>query len=152
LNHHAPPDEWSLRRLIQDERLSATSTTVADVPGDERTRRVLGYLHANCGHCHNQHRPPELAGGRCYDPRRTFDLSLRVADLGAVEDTPVFRTAVGRVITPGDPEKSAVFRRARGDLAFFQARMPPLAAERLDPTLLPLLDAWIRDLTKEDKQ
>src|SRR5688572_32754644 len=24
-------------------------------PGDETTSAALGYIHANCGHCHNEH-------------------------------------------------------------------------------------------------
>jgi hypothetical protein len=146
LSHTAPPGTWSLAELAQERRLVGHAGTVPDIPGDERTRRVLGYLHANCGHCHNQHRPPEPEGRRCFNPRRDFELSLRVGELGSVRDTAVHCTAIGRVIEPGEPESSPLYRRARGDLSLFQARMPPLATETLDPTLLPLLDAWIRAL------
>ncbi|MFO0593523.1 MAG: hypothetical protein U0441_38635, partial [Polyangiaceae bacterium] len=82
LNHKAAEGEWSLDRLVQEGRLHGGTATVRPVPGDERTQKVLGYLHANCAHCHNEHRPPELPGGRCYNPRSHLDLSLRVADLG----------------------------------------------------------------------
>jgi hypothetical protein len=151
LNHPAHPDEWSLGRLVHEERIYGAASIVAGVPGDERTRRVLGYLHANCAHCHNQHRPPESAGARCFNPRRDFDLSLRVGELGAVGDTAVYRSALGGVIDPGDPEASALYRRARGDLGLFQSRMPPLANETLDPELLPLLESWIRSLPKRSR-
>ncbi|MFO0591826.1 MAG: hypothetical protein U0441_30040 [Polyangiaceae bacterium] len=107
---------------------------------------MLGYLHANCAHCHNEHRPPELPGGRCYNPRSHLDLSLRVADLGSVEQTATYRTAMGKEIVAGAPESSSLYKRSRGDLALFQARMPPLASEVMDPALLPLLEGWIRDL------
>ena len=143
LNHPAAPGTWSLAELAKEGRLAGGASSVPDIPGDERTRRVLGYLHANCSHCHNQHRPPEPEGGRCFNPRRDFDLSLRVGELASVRDTAVFRTALGGVIEPGDPESSQLYRRARGDLSFFQARMPPLATETLDPKLLPLLEGWI---------
>jgi hypothetical protein len=146
LNHEAEAPDWSLRRLSEEGRLIGASSGVAALPGDENTRRVLGYLHANCGHCHNQHRPTASAGGRCYDPRRDFDLSLRAGKLATVHDTPLFQSAIGRVIVPGKPESSSLYQRARGDYALFQSRMPPLASETVDPGLLPLLAGWIRSL------
>lgn len=146
LNHEGAAGEYSLDRLVQEGRLHGGTTSVRPVPGDEKTRAVLGYLHANCAHCHNQHRPPELPGGRCYNPRKPFDLSLRTVDLGSVEETAVYRTAIGEMIVPGAPESSPVYKRSRGDLEFFQARMPDLATEVLDPALLPLLEGWIRGL------
>lgn len=147
LAHAAPDDEWSLARLEREGRLRGSPGPVPEIPGDERTRSVLGYLHANCGSCHNQHRAPEQ-GGRCYNPRREVDLSLRVGELGSVEATALFRTAMGKSVVPGDPEASSLYKRSRGDLHFFQARMPSLGSEILDPTLLPLLDEWIRALPK----
>lgn len=143
--------EWSLDELVRAGKLRGAKP-VAEVPGDARTQRVLGYLHANCGHCHNQHRPAEPEGGRCYNPRRAFDLSLRTRELAALERTAVFRTALGRVIVPGDPESSALYKRARGDLELFQARMPPLGTEARDPALLPLPEAWIRELEPERRR
>lgn len=149
LPRSADADELSLDALVKQGRLDRAALPAHEIPGDEQTQRVLGYLHANCAHCHNQDRPPEPDGGRSYNPRRDFDLSLRVDDLASVESTGVFRTAIGRVITPGAPESSAILKRARGDLHLFQARMPPLAAELLDPSLLPMLEEWIRELRKE---
>lgn len=147
LNHAAPPDEWSLQRLEAEGRLRG-STPVPPIPGDAETRSALGYLHANCSHCHNQHRPPETGGQRCFNPRRDFDLSLRTDALDSAESTATYRTAMVRLIVPGASEKSPLYKRARGDLPQFQARMPPLATEVLDPKLLPMLDAWIRKLPK----
>lgn len=88
-------------------------------------------------------------GPRCYDPERKFDLSLRTDQLGSVEATTMYRTAIGRVLAPGRPEASAVYRRVRGDLSAFQARMPPLATEILDPHILELLHAWIGEMAEE---
>ncbi|MET0388119.1 MAG: hypothetical protein ABW321_19260 [Polyangiales bacterium] len=76
---------------------------------------------------------------RCCNPRRDFDLSLRVEQLDAVTHTAAYSTGVRRVIVPGKPASSAFYKLARGDLSFFQSRMPPLATERLDPALLPQL-------------
>src|SRR5690606_28614221 len=41
--------EWSLDELVRAGKLRGAKP-VAEVPGDARTQRVLGYLHANCGH------------------------------------------------------------------------------------------------------
>src|SRR5690606_23005550 len=59
--------EWSRDELVRAGKLRGAKP-VAEVPGDARTQRVLGYLHANYGHCLNQHRPVETEGGRCYNP------------------------------------------------------------------------------------
>jgi hypothetical protein len=127
----------SLTRLRDDGRLSHPVAAPLVIPGDETTQRALGTLHANCAHCHNQDRP-EHDGPRCFNPSRgssadakrrsdPFDLSLRTSALGSVEATPLYKTAVGRVIVPGAPADSALIRRVRGDFEAFQARMPPLA-------------------------
>jgi hypothetical protein len=148
LNRTAPAGEWSVARLAADGVIT-DPVVLADVPGDADTRRALGYLHANCGHCHNQQRPAERSDGRCYNPRRDFDLSLRVDQLADIRRTGVFATAMHEVIEPGKPRSSVLYKRAHG--SFFRPRMPPLATEQLDPELLPLLDRWIAALpTSED--
>jgi hypothetical protein len=81
-----------------------------------------------------------------------FDLSLRVGELGNVHETAFFRTAMDRLIAPGDPDASPLYERARGDWHIFQARMPPLATELIDPSLLPTLEAWIRELPKHARE
>ena len=127
------------------QRAGALSAAV-DVPavaGDETERRVLGYLHANCGHCHNARRP-RRAGARCYDPERTLDLSLPLAAVGRARAAPVYASAVPEWITPGDPERS----RLLSLLARRGARlhMPPLATEHIDQQGVELVRAWITGL------
>lgn len=146
LDHRVSSDAWSLQRLAAEGRLAGPLPELAPIPGDLQTQQVLGYLHANCASCHNQARPAEADGLRCWNPRRDLDLSLRVGELGSAQQTAVYRTAIGSLVEPGKPESSALYKRSRGDLHFFQTRMPPLASERIDPSLLPLLAAWIRAL------
>ena len=43
----------NLASLIEGERLSAPPATPFTIPGDAAARGALGYLHANCGTCHN---------------------------------------------------------------------------------------------------
>jgi hypothetical protein len=144
-------DDLSLTGLRDAGRLTSAPEAPIELPGDEPTRRGLGYLHANCAHCHNQHRPLQRPGDpRCFDPRREIDLSLRTDQLARIEDTPVFRSCVDGALVPGDAEGSALFRRARGDLEAFQARMPPLANDVPDPSVLPVLRAFIDALPTTD--
>ena len=127
--------------LALEGRVTDAPRTSFEIPGDPTTRAALGYLHANCGHCHNQHRPPAGAE-RCFDPKRTFDLSLRTDQLDAVSDTPVYRTAMKELVVPGNAKQSPLVQCvAFGTL--FRARMPPLATGRLDVEGLALLEAWI---------
>jgi len=140
----ATADEMDLDRLVREGRLTAAPAAAPRVPGDATVQAALGYLHANCGHCHNQHRPAP-AGARCFDPRRDFDLSLRVGELSTPEATAAYRTAIGNIVFAGAPAASPLLDRVHGG-GFFVSRMPPLATEIIDPRAGPLLEAWIRGL------
>jgi hypothetical protein len=138
----APAGELSLAMLTDTERLTAPPAAAPVIPGDADARAMLGYLHANCAHCHNQQRPP--AGAlRCWDPRKKFDLSLRTDALASLADTPVYKTALEKMVVAGKPEKSPLYKRTRGDLRFFQSRMPSLGTETLDPAVLGMMERWI---------
>ena len=129
------------------ELLSVPPDAPFEPPGDATTQAALGYLHANCGHCHNLH-------GTSW-PDTDMDLRLNVADI-SVEQTAAYRTTVGvRMqsfntspltlrITSGDPAQSGVHYRMsmRGP----RIQMPPLATELVDDSGLALVDAWIESL------
>jgi len=136
----------TLDALVADGQLSHAPGPIA-VPGDAVEQAALGYLHANCGNCHNS------TADRV--PQVDLDLWLEV-DVTDVASTSAWRTTVdlpstlfndqhvsGRVV-PGDPEQSAVWYRmnARGTLA----QMPPLASEVPDPAGLAAVRAWIEAL------
>ena len=118
------------------------------VPGDSTTQAALGYLHANCGHCHNSR---SVAAA---DVKIFFELHL---DETSPEATSVYKSTVGQpihhfpdvgvslLIAPGDPENSLVhYRMARRD----DGQMPPVATEFVDEKGLATIDAWIRSLPK----
>ena len=44
----------SLQELVEQNILSAEPEGPVFIPGDEISRDALGYLHINCGTCHNQ--------------------------------------------------------------------------------------------------
>jgi hypothetical protein len=141
----------SLEGLLSSGRLSTPLATATALPGDEVTQAALGYLHANCGSCHN----PNSVEYRSVD----LELWLSLDALGSLEDTPVYRTAVGiprrglgaasalpRLrIAPGNPDESAVVRRMASRDPNVQ--MPPIATKLVDADALEHVASWIRGLT-----
>jgi hypothetical protein len=115
---------------------------------DPATAAALGYLHANCGHCHNPN-------GTSW-PDTQMVLRSVVADTG-VDASAVYRSLVnvplqywrgGAIkvrVSPGQPDQSAIVARmsARGN----DAQMPPLATEVVDSAGLDTIRGWISGLS-----
>lgn len=146
LSHAGEPN---LASLARDGLLSDAPPPGADFspPGDDVVKAALGYLHANCGHCHAH-------GSITY---RDTDQVLRLAVEERVpEETEVYRSVVGhRVdrlinrgydlrVSPGHPDDSALYHwmSVRGD----KIGMPPLATKHADPDGLAHVRAWIEAL------
>jgi hypothetical protein len=125
--------------------LSALQTDARLAPAVEP---ALGYLHANCAHCHNPH------GGAWSDT----DLHLALdVDGGA---TAIYDSTVGREVTvtptvadaprvrvvPGRPEESLVVARMR--VRGIRRPMPPLGTERVHGEGLELVRRWVRELSE----
>jgi hypothetical protein len=144
LSHDDPPGQVTLDELARRDLLTAPPAARLELQADPEARAALGYLHANCGHCHNQQRP-QRSGLRCFDPEQKLDFLLRAGELGAVTQTAAYRTAVGPAIKPGDPGGSDVIKRMSGR-SRFPASMPPLASERVDDHGLAVVRAWIQGL------
>jgi hypothetical protein len=139
---------WTVASLIAAQR---TTTVVPEyvVPGDASTSAAIGYLHANCGFCHNRTVDGE------YFPN-PYDLRLSVTAT-TLAQTGVFQTAVNvpvdnfshpgitHRIKPGDPNASCVTYRMgqRGN----SDQMPPFATKQVDPTALAAMTSWISSLT-----
>jgi hypothetical protein len=144
LSHDETPGELTLDALVSRGLVTAPPAGRLQLNAAADARAALGYLHANCGHCHNQERPPR-SGLRCFDPESKLDLLLRAGDLGAVTQTAAYRTAVGDTIKPGDPGGSKVVKRMSSRHRF-PPSMPPLATERVDDHGLAEVRAWIQGL------
>jgi hypothetical protein len=140
--------EWSLSSLVEEGRLSAPPAAAGyGAPGDDVAAAALGYLHANCGHCHNSR-------GTSW-PDTQMVLRLFVGEQ-VLEETSVFRSIVGEELdyyrdTPlttrvvaGQPEQSAVIGRMQ--VREPKQQMPPLATEEVDQTGVDVVSAWIRGL------
>lgn len=145
----------TLAALVEQGRLSNQPEAPPDaagryfpLPGDDTAKAALGYLHANCGNCHNSR--------SSVMDKVLIDLHLGTAGLASVEETTIYRTGVGvlpdlehgagitALIVPGSPEASAVHLRMTSreeDLG-----MPPLGSELIDDTGVAAVAAWIRIL------
>jgi hypothetical protein len=139
-----PPGQVTLDELARRDLLTAPPAARLELRADPGARAALGYLHANCGHCHNQQRAPR-SGLRCFDPESKLDFLLRAGELGDVTQTAAYRTGVGQAIKPGDPGGSEVVKRMNGR-SRFPPSMPPLASERMDDHGLAVVRAWIARL------
>ncbi len=121
-----------LARLEADDRLSAPIAPRPSVPGSPLEQAALGYLHANCSHCHGEGHP--LSAAR--------SLRMRIP-LGLTDplDAPALRTTAGELmhhtvdgttigVVPGDALQSQLYVRMqhRGD----GWEMPQRGSERVD--------------------
>lgn len=138
----AAGDDLSLAELVRLELLSHPPATTPTVPGEETERAALGYLHANCSHCHNASRRAR-ADARCFDPESELDFSLLANEGPNVAETNTYRTAKD-VIEPGHPDDSRALELASQRSRFSQ--MPPLATEAVDPDAVALLRRWIEEM------
>jgi len=137
-----------LEALVRGDLLSHPPTrTDFHPPGEPAVAAALGYLHANCGTCHNRN-------GTSW-PDAQMDLRLTVDDFTPAM-TAAYRTTIGQGIqawrnpafttrvVAGDPDRSALMFRmkARGS----KDQMPSLATEMIDPAGVELVQRWIESL------
>ena len=140
-----------------------SGTTFFPIEGNDTQKKALGYIHANCSHCHN----PTSA---VHD---IVPMELRLL-VGEVHDhtlTAAYRTAVGKrateplglapaqyhcpdqnnvpnaaecIIAPGNITDSVMAVRFDADPVTMQARhMPAAGSEMIDPYGDTTLHAWI---------
>jgi hypothetical protein len=108
---------------------------------------ALGYLHANCGHCHNPY------GGAWSNASLVLRLDVNERD---PLQNQIVQTTVGVAlkqwlghgftyrIVAGDPDQSAAFYRITQRA--MNIGMPPLATEHTDDAGIALVRAWIESL------
>ncbi len=118
-----------------------------DPPGDATAQAALGYMHANCGGCHN-------------DTGIRVSLYLRLlVSQTSVESSWAYATGVNAPTTntafamdriePGDPAKSSIFLRlARDPGAGETGVMPPVGRELVDAEGVAAVSAWIESLPR----
>lgn len=142
LAQRTDPDSLDLAELARLGLLSNPPEGTPRVPGNDTEQAALGYLHANCSHCHNTSRPART-GARCFDPELDLDFSLGANEGSAVAETRTYRTGK-EVISPGNADDSALLELV-GQRGRFQ-QMPPLATEQVDQPAVALLRRWIGEM------
>lgn len=119
------------------------------VPGQPSTQAALGYLHANCAHCHNPR-------GSAF-PDTDLDLRLSSADTSpdaalaqrTTLQVPLQffrRTSARWRVAAGQPDESALLQRMSQPDPLI--RMPPLGTEQIDAAGVEIVRAWIESLAR----
>jgi cytochrome c553 len=121
-------------------------------PGDATAQAALGYLHVNCGNCHNE------TGQATNNPPATESLWLRLlVGQTTVAMTHAQTTAINRMtgnpnfvmdrIEPMQPAQSSmIVRMERNPTIGETLQMPPVARELPDPTGIGLVTDWVNAL------
>jgi hypothetical protein len=140
--------DLDLDTLIQRGSLSDPPAGEFQVPGTEVEKAALGYLHANCGLCHN----PNSGIAAVVD----MQLWLATGSLASVAETPTYTTTIEVEtstgapagapvrVRAGNPAESSVFARMndRGG----SVQMPPVGTELVDTSGVDAVSAWISAL------
>lgn len=172
---HDLPDSITLSRIVQMGWLTVPARPGGyPLPGDDTAKAALGYLHANCGMCHN-------GKSQVYKTKVTLDVWTHLDKIASVQEsfaylstvcdqwpgpdkfTPITACAAGHAtgaamdtdiskakrILPKNPSESGLHDlmslRATGMVGMMK-QMPPLGSEITDPTGLGQVDAWIDSL------
>lgn len=160
---HAEPGnagDVELRALVETGRLINLPRELLDTPPRIQAptlagRAALGYLSANCGQCHAD---PKLMGAAV-----PVDIQLAVdpTDAGAAES--IIRTLVesesryrsagaadARLVVPGDASAGTLLARMRSRDPRIQ--MPPLGSAKPDLEAIALIEHWIEQDLKENRE
>jgi hypothetical protein len=126
-------------------RLLATPPRIAATSPLERA--ALGYLHGNCGHCHNRSGaqvPVRLTLAQSADDAaasREATLRSAVGASGRLRLAAAGAPALDTLIAAGSPHTSVLALRMQSRQP--QLQMPPLGTQVPDPEGLALVTQWI---------
>jgi mono/diheme cytochrome c family protein len=104
-------------------------------------RAALGYLHGNCGHCHNANDAAPPVDLRLEQTGAAADVAAAWRSL--VEQDTQYRRGTAPIV-PGDPHASVLVARMRSREP--AAQMPPLGTRLRDDAGLALVERWIDSL------
>jgi cytochrome c553 len=149
----APGDAIDLARLIALGVLRNAPAAWATQPpriaaASDLERAALGYLHANCGHCHNRSGNGVPLSLTLAQSALDADESRRatLASAVAVEGRYRLPALSGRhLIEAHAPESSVLVARMSSRQP--QLQMPPLGTHIVDDTGLALVERWIHHLS-----
>jgi hypothetical protein len=146
------PGDVDLRGLVERGWLrNVPEQTMPKIAAETPVARAaLGYLHANCGHCHNDNGSPP-----------PVDLVLAQSASGSAGKVLQSLLAAGtrfrargthasRALEPGKPEESMLVARMHSRNP--QTQMPPLGTRVADSQALELIERWIRHQPQTRKE
>ena len=160
---HAEPvrdGDLDLRALVADGRLVGLQRELSENPPriaapTPAGRAALGYLHANCGQCHVD---PQLSGSAV-----PVELQLALDPADATSAARVMRTLIesasryrpkgaadARLVVPGNAAAGTLLARMRSRDPRIQ--MPPLASTIADQEAIVLLERWINEDLRENRE
>ena len=137
------PTTNPLAALSAAARLSDAPPANIDVPGTGNVKDALGYLHANCGHCHNS---------EALRLNTQSKMRLRLLVGQAPEQTGAYTTLVGTVmrhemeggvtdvLVRGEPDRSGLWLRM-GRRDYYG--MPPAGTKLVDEGGVDTIRQWI---------
>ena len=149
LDHPAATGEIALQDLVDMGLLTSPPAGHFALPGAADEQAALGYMHANCGHCHNPSSQVFISAGI------PMQLRLVVGGLATTAATAAYQTAVGvtaqsgrngetKIVVPQQPDQSImIYRFETNNLA---DHMPALGSSIMDPTGDSILRTWITNL------
>lgn len=163
LSHADSPT--TIDTLFEDGWITSKPDVPLVVPGTEEQRQILGYFHANCGHCHRDRAP---ANNRV----ASLLLWIESTNLSSFEESNAYVSLVGQYaqsahgsrltyrINPGEPDDSELMRRLlfreSGDIGGepivgedgepIEVPMPPLGTEVVDDPAVERVRAWIASM------
>jgi hypothetical protein len=125
---------------------------IAAVTATERA--ALGYMHGNCGHCHNEQGSLQNIGLFLRQGVRTT--SEPEPAIASTVGHPIKKAAPGMMpdaalrIEPQHPDRSGLMQRVASRSPALQ--MPPLGTELIDHEAVSLLYQWIAEMNDLHKQ
>ena len=178
LSHDAPvdkPDQMTLAKAVQLGWFNQAPPAAGfKLPGTPVEQAALGYLHANCGLCHNP-----LSG--VYSGKASLDLWTRLDQIQTIQQTRAYLSLVcdqwpgpggkgspisacepghatgaamdlkdlgfEKRVVPKNPDTSGLYHLASSRVATGgMNQMPPLGTEIPDPVGLKAISDWINGL------
>lgn len=147
LSHDSPG--LTLKQLVEAGRVTSPPPPAGyQVPGDPVAQAAVGYLHANCGHCHNSGNSAVTLRMRVLTgQQKPTDLDVVTTAVGKAP-TNFVAPGVVALIDPGKPDSSAVVYRMsqRNSTSMPNVQMPPIGTEKVDDPGVAAVRAWVQTL------
>lgn len=116
-------------------------------------RAALGYLHANCGHCHNRgpgRVPVALSLAQEWNADGVSTQAALDTAIDRMGRTRLRAHPDARLVAPGDPAASSLALRMESHDPL--VRMPPVGTQVVDEVGVALVKRWIAELQPSHKE